>query len=157
MPEVSLSIDGVRVPPFLYGTAWKEEATQGLTELAITQGFRGIDTANQRRHYHEVGVGQGDRGGNRARRGYARGLFLQTKFTSAKGRIIGSLTIPMRRSPIRWRSRLPARSNIWARTTLIRTCCTARRGVWDSRRGLGSVAGDGSDSHERPCPVAGRE
>ena len=46
MPEVSLSIDGVRVPPFLYGTAWKEEATQGLTELAITQGFRGIDTAN---------------------------------------------------------------------------------------------------------------
>ena len=47
-----------RVPRFLYGTAWKEERTQPLPELALRQGFRGIDTANQRRHYHEAAVGR---------------------------------------------------------------------------------------------------
>ena len=46
------------VPDFLYGTAWKEDRTQVLTELALRTGFRGIDTANQRRHYFEAGVGQ---------------------------------------------------------------------------------------------------
>ena len=45
-------------PDFLYGTAWKENRTPGLTELALRVGFRGIDTANQRRHYFEAGVGQ---------------------------------------------------------------------------------------------------
>ena len=45
-------------PRLLYGTAWKEDETQRLTELALRQGFRGIDTANQRRHYHEAAVGQ---------------------------------------------------------------------------------------------------
>jgi hypothetical protein len=54
----NLTIDGVNDPRFLYGTAWKEEATQLLVELAIQQGFHGIDTANQRRHYHEAAVGQ---------------------------------------------------------------------------------------------------
>jgi len=44
-------------PTFIYGTAWKEDRTAGLTELAIRAGFRAIDTANQRRHYFEVGVG----------------------------------------------------------------------------------------------------
>ncbi|MDH3719426.1 MAG: aldo/keto reductase, partial [Planctomycetota bacterium] len=57
MDDRSLLIDDVRVPQFLYGTAWKEEDTQRLTELALQQGFRGIDTANQRRHYDEAGVG----------------------------------------------------------------------------------------------------
>jgi hypothetical protein len=36
------------VPDFLYGTAWKEDRTPLLTELALRMGFRGIDTANQR-------------------------------------------------------------------------------------------------------------
>jgi hypothetical protein len=54
----TLSIAGLRAPRFLYGTAWKEDATQRLTELALRQGFRGIDTANQRRHYHEAVVGR---------------------------------------------------------------------------------------------------
>ena len=58
MPDRTLSIDGVPVPRFLYGTAWKEDKTRRLTELALQQGFRGIDTANQRRHYHEAAVGQ---------------------------------------------------------------------------------------------------
>ncbi|HEY8134136.1 MAG TPA: aldo/keto reductase, partial [Thermoanaerobaculia bacterium] len=44
-------------PPFIYGTAWKENETERLTRLALEAGFRGIDTANQRRHYFEAGVG----------------------------------------------------------------------------------------------------
>ena len=47
------------VPDFIYGTAWKEDRTPALTELALRMGFRAIDTANQRRHYFEAGVGQG--------------------------------------------------------------------------------------------------
>lgn len=85
MHDRTLSIDGVQVPRFLYGTAWKEDATQGLTELALQSGFRGIDTANQRRHYHEAAVGQGIAaaiaGGHFAR----DELFLQTKFTFRSG------------------------------------------------------------------------
>jgi len=46
------------IPGFLYGTAWKEERTPALVELALRTGFRGIDTANQRRHYFEAGVGE---------------------------------------------------------------------------------------------------
>lgn len=72
-------------PHFLYGTAWKEDRTQALTELALRTGFRAIDTANQRRHYFEAGVGQA------LAAVYAEGLvtradlFLQTKFTSRAG------------------------------------------------------------------------
>jgi len=73
------------IPDFLYGTAWKEDRTPALTELAVKSGFRGIDTANQRRHYFEAGVGQAlaalYRGGV-----VSRGdLFLQTKFTYRPG------------------------------------------------------------------------
>jgi diketogulonate reductase-like aldo/keto reductase len=73
------------LPDFLYGTAWKEERTAGLTELALRAGFRGIDTANQRRHYHEVGVGQGLAAAYRAGVVTRADLFLQTKFTSLGG------------------------------------------------------------------------
>lgn len=73
------------VPPFLYGTAWKEEATQRLTLLAIQQGFRGIDTANQRRHYHEVGVGQAIAAAIKSGLVSRADLFLQTKYTFQAG------------------------------------------------------------------------
>lgn len=80
-----LTIDGIQAPRFLYGTAWKEDATQQLTELALQQGFRGIDTANQRRHYHEAAVGQAI-AASLARRIIVRDeLFLQTKFTFSGG------------------------------------------------------------------------
>src|SRR5271156_18234 len=49
----------VSIPTFLYGTAWKEDRTPALVELALRTGFRAIDTANQRRHYFEAGVGEG--------------------------------------------------------------------------------------------------
>jgi diketogulonate reductase-like aldo/keto reductase len=72
-------------PDFLYGTAWKEDRTAGLTELALRAGFRGIDTANQRRHYFEAGVGQGLAAAYRAGIVTRADLFLQTKFTYREG------------------------------------------------------------------------
>jgi diketogulonate reductase-like aldo/keto reductase len=73
------------VPDFLYGTAWKEDRTAALTELAIRSGFRAIDTANQRRHYIEAGVGQGLAAAYRAGLITRADLFLQTKFTYQAG------------------------------------------------------------------------
>jgi diketogulonate reductase-like aldo/keto reductase len=75
----------VFVPDFLYGTAWKEDRTPALVELAVRTGFRGIDTANQRRHYFEDGVGQGLAAAYRAGVVTRAGLFLQTKFTYQPG------------------------------------------------------------------------
>ncbi len=81
MSERQLLIGGIGIPRFLYGTAWKEDDTKRLVELAIEQGFRGIDTANQRRHYHEAAVGEAIAGAvNRGLLSRAD-LFLQTKFT----------------------------------------------------------------------------
>lgn len=73
------------VPDFLYGTAWKEDRTAALTELALRAGFRAIDTANQRRHYFEEGVGQGLAAAYRAGIVSRADLFLQTKFTYQRG------------------------------------------------------------------------
>src|ERR1700732_400549 len=72
-------------PDFIYGTAWKEDRTAALTELAIRMGFRGIDTANQRRHYDEAGAGQGLAAAYRAGVVMREELFLQTKFTYQAG------------------------------------------------------------------------
>jgi diketogulonate reductase-like aldo/keto reductase len=85
MSDRTLSIEGVRVPRFLYGTAWKEDETQRLTELALRQGFRGIDTANQRRHYHEAAVGQAIAAAIGSGLVAREDLFLQTKFTFRPG------------------------------------------------------------------------
>src|SRR5882757_2730269 len=73
------------IPAFLYGTAWKEDRTASLTELAIRAGFRGIDTANQRRHYFEAGVGQGLAAAYQTGVVTRQNLFLQTKFTYRPG------------------------------------------------------------------------
>jgi diketogulonate reductase-like aldo/keto reductase len=74
----------MRMPGILYGTAWKKEETEALVRQAIAQGFRGIDTACQPKHYHEPGVGAAV--ASAIAGGLAReGLFLQTKFTSVNG------------------------------------------------------------------------
>jgi diketogulonate reductase-like aldo/keto reductase len=78
-------IDAVKFPSFLYGTAWKEDETQRLTELAMQQGFRGIDTANQRKHYFEAGVGQAIAAAMQSGQVARENLFLQTKFTYQAG------------------------------------------------------------------------
>lgn len=72
-------------PYFLYGTAWKEERTSGLVELALAQGFRAFDTANQRKHYHEAGMGQALAQAIRRGEVARDDLFLQTKFTFQAG------------------------------------------------------------------------
>lgn len=74
-----------QLPDFLYGTAWKEDRTPALTELALRMGFRGIDTANQRRHYFEAGVGQALAAVYREALVSRADLFLQTKFTYLGG------------------------------------------------------------------------
>jgi diketogulonate reductase-like aldo/keto reductase len=81
MTPQTLTIDGVRVPRFLYGTAWKEETTERPTALALREGFRGIDTANQRKHYYEAAVGRAVTASSLKR----DDLFLQTKFTHRGG------------------------------------------------------------------------
>ena len=54
MSHSAVDFRGTSVPAFLYGTAWKEQETRRLTALALEEGFRAIDTANQRRHYFEA-------------------------------------------------------------------------------------------------------
>ncbi len=73
------------VPDFLYGTAWKEDRTATLTERALCMGFRAIDTANQRKHYFEAGVGEGLAAAYGAGIVTRADLFLQTKFTYQRG------------------------------------------------------------------------
>jgi diketogulonate reductase-like aldo/keto reductase len=80
-----LVVRGIDVPRFFYGTAWKEDRTRSLTALALVAGFRGVDTANQRRHYVEAAVGEAVSeaiGAGRVRR---EELFVQTKFTYVHG------------------------------------------------------------------------
>jgi len=74
----------IAVPSFMYGTAWKKDATARLVELAVQSGFCAIDTANQLIHYQEALVGDALQA--LATQGIKReSLFLQTKFTSVNG------------------------------------------------------------------------
>jgi diketogulonate reductase-like aldo/keto reductase len=74
----------VSVPSFMYGTAWKKDATARLVQQAVESGFKAIDTANQLIHYSEEGVGHALQ--ELSKKGVQReSLFLQTKFTSVNG------------------------------------------------------------------------
>ncbi|MDH5499439.1 MAG: aldo/keto reductase [Nitrospira sp.] len=74
----------VSIPSFMYGTAWKKEATTGLVLQAVQAGFTAIDTANQLVHYDEARVGEALL--QLATQGITRDqLFLQTKFTPING------------------------------------------------------------------------
>jgi diketogulonate reductase-like aldo/keto reductase len=72
-------------PSFIYGTAWKEERTEALTRLALEAGFRAIDTANQRKHYFEAGVGAALKSALQTGDISRAELFIQTKFTFLTG------------------------------------------------------------------------
>jgi len=78
-------LSNMAIPAFLYGTAWKEERTAPLVRAAVQAGFRGIDTANQRRHYFEQAVGDALKELYQDGRLTRQDLFLQTKFTYAGG------------------------------------------------------------------------
>jgi len=73
------------IPPILYGTAWKEDETKRLVIQALNAGFRGIDTANQRRHYFEEAVGDAIQQFLITSQETRSDLFIQTKFTSVHG------------------------------------------------------------------------
>ncbi|HFF3625520.1 aldo/keto reductase family protein [Legionella pneumophila] len=77
--------DTSTTPPILYGTAWKEDDTKRLVLQALNSGFRGIDTANQRRHYFEEAVGDAIDQFSTTSQKTRSDLFLQTKFTSVHG------------------------------------------------------------------------
>lgn len=84
--EPATTVHGLSVPTFLYGTAWKEGATTPLVRAALDAGFRGIDTANQPRHYDEAAVGRALAEALAADEGPGRAdLFVQTKFTFPGG------------------------------------------------------------------------
>jgi diketogulonate reductase-like aldo/keto reductase len=85
MTAHTISAGSVRVPSLVYGTAWKEERTEALTRQALEAGFRGIDTANQRRHYHEAGAGAAIQWALSSGVVRRDELFVQTKFTSRGG------------------------------------------------------------------------
>ncbi len=73
-----------KFPSFIYGTAWKEDATAELVNMAVSTGFCGIDTANQPKHYQEPLVGEALL--KLASEGIEREtLFVQTKFTPVDG------------------------------------------------------------------------
>jgi hypothetical protein len=91
MSDRTVFLNGLRVPRFLYGTGWKEERTQRLTELALRQGFHGLDTANQRRRYHKAAAGQALAAARVAGLVTRNGLFLQTKFTESPAATDGPL------------------------------------------------------------------
>ena len=74
----------IPIPSFMYGTAWKEEGTTQLVQVAVASGFRAIDTANQLIHYREALVGKALQA--LQKQGVKRDhLFLQTKFTPLGG------------------------------------------------------------------------
>lgn len=81
---MSVTYNKVSIPSFMYGTAWKKEATSGLVLQAVEAGFTAIDTANQLVHYDEARVGEALL--QLATQGVIRDkLFLQTKFTPVNG------------------------------------------------------------------------
>ncbi|HAU0201966.1 TPA: aldo/keto reductase [Legionella pneumophila] len=77
--------DTSTTPPILYGTAWKEDDTKRLVLQALNSGFRGIDTANQRRHYFEEAVGDAIDQFLTTSQKTRSDIFLQTKFTPVHG------------------------------------------------------------------------
>ncbi|PUU79897.1 NADP-dependent oxidoreductase domain-containing protein [Tuber borchii] len=78
-PTLTLPTTGSQHPLFLYGTAWKSTSTTDLVSTALSAGFRGLDTANQPKHYREDLI-------RPALALFSRNsLFIQTKFSSPAG------------------------------------------------------------------------
>lgn len=80
-----LSNDDIKVPNMVYGTAWKKEKSAILVYKALKEGFKGVDTAGQPKHYNEKLVGDGIK--KAIDEGLVRRdeLYIQTKFTPIDG------------------------------------------------------------------------
>jgi diketogulonate reductase-like aldo/keto reductase len=82
--EYYTTLENIKMPKLIYGTAWKKESTKDLVVKAIKLGFRGIDTACQAKHYNEPLVGEALK--VLEKDGITRdSIFLQTKFTPVRG------------------------------------------------------------------------
>ena len=82
--QIITTHNGIPIPNFMYGTAWKKADTDRYVQAAVQAGFRAIDTANQLMHYDEARVGEALSA--LAKQGITRDqLFLQTKFTPVSG------------------------------------------------------------------------
>lgn len=79
------SVPRSKIPPFLYGCAWKKERTTELVYQALSSGFKGFDVAAQPRHYREDLAGEGLRKVLAEGKVKREDLFVQTKFTSVDG------------------------------------------------------------------------
>jgi len=79
-----MTLENVKMPSLIYGTAWKKEHTADLVVQAVLSGFRGIDTACQPKHYEESLVGEAIK--RLKTHDIMRDeLFIQTKFTPLSG------------------------------------------------------------------------
>ena len=105
----------VAVPLIMYGTAWKEDRTQGLALEAIATGFRAFDTANQRKHYVEEEVGAALKAAIATGIVKREDLFLQTKFTHQRGQDHRLSYNPDCDLTRKYASILPAPWSIWVR------------------------------------------
>ncbi|OJD28655.1 aldo-keto reductase [Diplodia corticola] len=84
-PPASAIRRAIGTPAFVYGTAWKKDATASLVAAALAAGFVAVDTAAQPRHYQEPLVGQGIRDALSAGRLAREQIYVQTKFTAPAG------------------------------------------------------------------------
>lgn len=73
------------IPALVYGTAWKKEATSDLVYQALGNGFAGVDTACQPKHYREDLVGAGMRRALAEDKHKRSDMYIQTKYTSLSG------------------------------------------------------------------------
>jgi len=73
------------MPKIMYGTAWKKEPTADLVVAAVLQGFRGIDTACQPKHYREDLIGEALHTLQEKVGIKREDLFIQTKYTPIGG------------------------------------------------------------------------
>uniref|UniRef100_A0A0G4I877 NADP-dependent oxidoreductase domain-containing protein n=1 Tax=Chromera velia CCMP2878 TaxID=1169474 RepID=A0A0G4I877_9ALVE len=85
------TLAGIEMPRLVYGTAWKKETTTALVMEAVRQGFRGIDTACQPRHYREDLVGEAVDKLIQAGEIKREDIFLQTKYTPVGGQDMKSI------------------------------------------------------------------
>ncbi|CAM1504197.1 Fc.00g017880.m01.CDS01 [Cosmosporella sp. VM-42] len=79
--DLTLAGSTTTIPRLIYGTAWKKEKTEDLVYQALKNGFRGVDTAAQPKHYDEPGVGRGVCRAVKDGIVKREDLFIQTKFS----------------------------------------------------------------------------
>jgi diketogulonate reductase-like aldo/keto reductase len=81
----------IALPAFIYGTAWKKDATADLVYQALSNGFTAIDTAAQPKHYREDLVAKGVIRAIQDSKVKRSELYLQTKFTGIDGQNLDNM------------------------------------------------------------------